>query len=73
MNDGFEDIFDPLPLLGRTQDRIVRVEPNTSDPNGLWPYRIAVEFTEPQPDLELALRGQSSHLEGLTDDGEQTD
>lgn len=32
--------------------RIVRSEQNSDDPNGLWPYWVAVEFEEPAPELE---------------------
>jgi hypothetical protein len=36
----------------RVSGRVVRVEANPADPDGLWPHRMAVEFDEPQPDLE---------------------
>ncbi len=36
--------------------KIVRIEENAADPNGLWPQRMAVEFEEPQPDLEPILK-----------------
>lgn len=35
--------------------RVVRVEPNGDDPEGLWPHRMAVEFDEPVAELEKAL------------------
>jgi hypothetical protein len=35
--------------------RVVRVEPNADDPDGLWPLRVAVEFDQPEPDLERQL------------------
>lgn len=35
--------------------KVVRVEANADDPNGLWPHRIAVEFEEAVPDLERML------------------
>lgn len=35
--------------------RVVRVEPNTDDPESLWPYRIAVEFDDASPEIERAL------------------
>ena len=43
------------------EGRVVRVEENTDDPDGLWPLRIAVEFDEPIPDLEeqLAVAAES--------------
>ncbi len=35
---------------------VVRVAPNEEDPQGLWPYSVAVEFSEPSPALEAVLR-----------------
>jgi hypothetical protein len=35
--------------------RVVRVEPNRDDPDGLWRHRLAVEFDEPLPELESIL------------------
>lgn len=35
--------------------RVVRVEPNRDDPEGLWRHRLAVEFDEPVPELEAVL------------------
>lgn len=35
---------------------IVRCEDNDSDPDGLWPYRVAIEFSDPLPDLADELR-----------------
>ena len=35
--------------------RVLRVEKNTRDPRGLWPHRMAVEFSEPVPELEEIL------------------
>ncbi len=40
--------------------RVVRVEPNLEDPEGMWPHRIAVEFDQPVPALEQTL----TRLEG---------
>lgn len=31
------------------EGRIVRFEPNRDDPDGLWPYMVAVEFSDPLP------------------------
>jgi hypothetical protein len=31
------------------QGRIVRFESNQDDPEGLWPYMVAIEFLEPLP------------------------
>ncbi|MBX3131205.1 MAG: PilZ domain-containing protein [Polyangiaceae bacterium] len=36
----------------RVTGRVVRVEPNTDDPHGLWPHRMAITFDEPLPELE---------------------
>jgi hypothetical protein len=36
--------------------RVVRVAENEEDPEGLWPYSVAVEFSEPSPALEAVLR-----------------
>lgn len=35
--------------------RIVRCERNP-EPSGLWPYRIAIEFVEMNPDLDVLMR-----------------
>lgn len=35
--------------------RVARVEPNAEDPDGLWPYRMAVQFDQVDPDLIPAL------------------
>lgn len=42
--------------------RIVRCEPNSEDPDGLWPYRVAVEFEEKIEDLETTLQKLSDKL-----------
>lgn len=39
----------------RVQGRVVRVEANRDDPNGMWPHRMAVEFDHPVPEIEAAL------------------
>ncbi|RLB58564.1 MAG: hypothetical protein DRI90_16605 [Deltaproteobacteria bacterium] len=52
--------------------RVVRCTHNEQDPEGLWPYQIAVEFDEPNPELEALLRKHSDVLESMTDSGEQT-
>jgi hypothetical protein len=39
--------------------RVVRVARNDEDPQGLWPYSVAVEFSEPSPALAAVLRGLS--------------
>lgn len=35
---------------------IVRCEDNDRDPDGLWPFRVAIEFSDPLPDLAEELR-----------------
>lgn len=35
--------------------KVTRVEPNREDPEGLWPYRMAVAFDDIDPDLIPAL------------------
>jgi hypothetical protein len=35
--------------------RVVRVEPNREDPDGLWRHQLAVEFDERVPELETIL------------------
>jgi len=42
------------------QGRIVRVEENDSEESGLWPTRVAVEFTSPLPEVEQFLAGVDS-------------
>lgn len=43
--------------------RIVRREPNTEDPEGLWPERVAIEFDDAVPELdELVERFKSTTL-----------
>jgi hypothetical protein len=34
------------------EGRVVRVDRNEKDPNGIWPYQIAVEFEAPTPGFE---------------------
>src|SRR5262245_66480116 len=36
--------------------RVVRVEPNSDDPDGMWPHRLAVEFDHPVPEIEEVLK-----------------
>lgn len=38
------------------QGKIIRAEQNADDPDGLWPYRVAVQFDEEQLELEPVLR-----------------
>lgn len=36
--------------------RVVRVEPNDEDPEGIWPHRIALEFEGADEEIDRALR-----------------
>ncbi len=47
--------FPGEPVPRRVKGRVVRVESNPEDPNGLWPHRMAVEFEEEVPDIEWVL------------------
>jgi hypothetical protein len=40
--------------------RVVRVGPNDDDPEGLWPYAMAVEFETPLPDIEMLKKALES-------------
>ena len=51
--------------------RVVRVEANDADPEGLWPYRLAVEFDDSYPELEKLLRDHAECLEGMADSSAQ--
>ena len=37
------------------EGRIVRVQENASDPHGMWPHHVAVQFDEPLADIEPLL------------------
>ena len=39
----------------RVVGKVVRFEENENDPEGLWPYRVAVEFEDVHPELEPIL------------------
>jgi len=39
----------------RVHGKVVRVEPNNEDPDGMWPNRIAIEFDSSVPEIEKAL------------------
>jgi hypothetical protein len=43
----------------RLEGRIVRIMPNTDDPLGPWPHRLAIEFDEPVPELEAILSARA--------------
>lgn len=53
--------------------RVLRVDANDADPHGLWPYRVALEFDEPDPEIEATLRAHAECVEGVADASEQTD
>jgi len=36
--------------------RVLRCADNHEDPNGLWPFEVAVEFTDDHPEVEKQLR-----------------
>ena len=36
--------------------RVVRVEKNQEDPDGIWPHRIALEFEDTDEEMERALK-----------------
>jgi hypothetical protein len=43
------------PVAVPVEAKIVRVSRNEEDPDGLWPYKMAVCFDHPVPDLEAYL------------------
>jgi hypothetical protein len=47
------------------QAKIVRMEKNTGDQTGLWPWRVAVEFIEPVPELEPMLHTAEKKGDGV--------
>lgn len=56
-----------LSVVGAEKDQVVdgtilRLEPNSDDPEGLWPYRITICFDEPIPELEPLLQQGASLL-----------
>ena len=51
--------------------RVLRTDDNVADPEGLWPYRVAVEFDQPYPEVEELLRRNSEYIEGLAESGMQ--
>lgn len=55
------------PMFRRVPGRVVRVEENPEDPHGLWPHRVAVEFDEPQPDLERIVGAEPASDRRLTE------
>jgi hypothetical protein len=45
----------PDPEEHEARATVVRSEPNERDPDGLWPYRVAVAFEDVRPELEPLL------------------
>jgi hypothetical protein len=43
------------PVVIQVSARVVRVSANDEDPDGLWPFKMAVQFEEPVPALEAYL------------------
>jgi len=46
------DIPGNPPTVRTTMGEVVRSESNVEDPHGLWPYRLAVTFDSPVPELD---------------------
>jgi serine/threonine protein kinase len=42
---------------------VIRLLPNDEDPDGLWRYQLAVEFTQPQPDMTPLLSEVAARLD----------
>jgi hypothetical protein len=38
------------------EGRIVRMVRNSADPEGLWPYKLAIAFEDPDPELVALVR-----------------
>lgn len=51
------------PRTHETTGEITRMERNTDDPHGPWPYRIALRFHQPMPGLSAALEQMQRELE----------
>ena len=58
-----------LPPDGREErsmnGQILRIEKNLEDPEGVWPYRIAVAFDEIDPTLEPLLENAVNRISSL--------
>ena len=52
--------------------RVLRCSPNEQDPQGLWPFQVALEFEKEVPQLEALIREHSEMVEGLAETGEQS-
>lgn len=44
---------------------VVRVEANKDDPDGLWPYRVGISFSDPIPDFEHLLKETLKERESI--------
>lgn len=44
------------------QGTVARIEPNTEDPEGAWPMRVAVAFEHIDPELEPLLETAAARL-----------
>jgi hypothetical protein len=47
------------------EGRVLRIEPNAEDPDGIWPYRIAVAFEAVDEALVPYLERAADHLSSL--------
>ena len=50
------------PVQHRLTGRVARIEPNSCDPEGAWPERIAVAFDEVSPQLAPYLEAAATQL-----------
>lgn len=53
------------------EGEVLRCESNAQDPDGLWPYQIALAFERMAPELENLLREHSAVVEGVAEASEQ--
>ena len=49
----------------RIEGKVLRSSPNEADPDGLWPFQIAVAFDQAMPELEEALEDHLDHLAAI--------
>jgi PilZ domain len=52
----------PSPVEHRMTGRVLRIEPNVEDPEGLWPQRIAIAFDAIEPQLAPYLQATATRL-----------
>ena len=50
---------------------VLRVTRNELDPEGMWPYQVALKFHQANPAIVEALRGQTEVLQGRSETSEQ--